>query len=174
MGKKLFLRTCNADGSSHNGFVWPTTVGAEVICPDWDPKPECGNGLHGLLDGGQDSGLLDWNSDALWMAVEAEDSDCVDLGGKWKFSRCVVMAVGTRKVATDYLVSRGCMGVHGSTLTGGDGSTLTGGYGSTLTFSWWDSEASRKRLVVAYVGESGILPNVAYRLNDQHAPEVAK
>ena len=51
-------------------------------------------------------------------------------------------------------------GGYRSTLTGGDGSTLTGGYRSTLTFRWWNG---RVRCTTVYVGEAGILPNVAYR-----------
>jgi hypothetical protein len=56
-------------------------------------------------------------------------------------------------------------GGDGSTLTGGDGSTLTGGDGSTLIIKYWDGERYRAKL--AEVGENGILPNVAYKLNDK-------
>lgn len=45
----LVLRTVNADGTSYNGFQWPLEVGAVAECPDWDPAPKCGNGLHGLV-----------------------------------------------------------------------------------------------------------------------------
>ena len=45
----LFLRTVSADGSSYGGFKWPLKVGARVTCPDWNERPECGGGLHGLL-----------------------------------------------------------------------------------------------------------------------------
>jgi hypothetical protein len=71
-------------------------------------------------------------------------------------------------------------GGDGSTLTGGDGSTLTGGYcstltggysstltggdDSTLTALWWDGQAERCRVAVGYVGEDGIAPGVAYRV----------
>ena len=61
------------------------------------------------------------------------------------------------------------MGGDGSTLTGGDESTLTGGNGSTLTggdestLCWriWDGKFYR--LHTFYVGENGVLPNVAYK-----------
>ena len=65
-------------------------------------------------------------------------------------------------------------GGNGSTLTGGNGSTLTGGYSSTLTggyrstlifLKWIDR---RRRVLIAYVGEDGIKPGVAYRANDDH------
>ncbi|HET8686441.1 MAG TPA: hypothetical protein VFM18_07225 [Methanosarcina sp.] len=64
-------------------------------------------------------------------------------------------------------------GANGSTLTGGDNSTLTGGYYSTLTggngsilsIKWFDYETNRQRISTAYVGEDGIEPNVAYKLD---------
>ena len=59
-------------------------------------------------------------------------------------------------------------GGYGATLTGGDGATLTGGDGAELRIRYWDSKADRWRTAVAYVGENGIKPGVAYRLNENH------
>ena len=59
-------------------------------------------------------------------------------------------------------------GGYGATLTGGDGSTLTGGDGAELRIRYWDYKADRWRTAVAYVGENGIKPGVAYRLNENH------
>src|SRR5574337_1960475 len=50
MSKSLILRTCRADSSSKNGFVWPE-VGQIAKAPDWNSTPDCGNGLHGWLFG---------------------------------------------------------------------------------------------------------------------------
>ena len=47
--KALILRTCNSDLTSYNGFQWPESGFVEA--PDWDKTPQCGNGLHGLLQG---------------------------------------------------------------------------------------------------------------------------
>ncbi|MDE1971411.1 MAG: hypothetical protein KGI50_07600 [Patescibacteria group bacterium] len=58
-------------------------------------------------------------------------------------------------------------GGHYSTLTGGHNSTLTGGYRSTLSIKWFDHETYRYRISIAYVGEDGIEPNVAYKLDGQ-------
>ena len=55
------------------------------------------------------------------------------------------------------------------TATAGDGGTATAGYGGTITIRRWDSTASRYRLVVGYIGEGGLLPEVAYRLDDAGA-----
>ena len=96
MDKKLVrvLRTCKADGTSYNGFKWPLEEGAVVECPDWKPLAECGNGLHGLLDGEGDWGLLDWSVEAKALVVEVEAGTIVEIGGKVKFPRAVVRRVG--------------------------------------------------------------------------------
>jgi hypothetical protein len=39
------LRRSN-NGKSYNGFVWQP-IGEWTIAPDWDPRAECGGGLHG-------------------------------------------------------------------------------------------------------------------------------
>ncbi len=52
----------------------------------------------------------------------------------------------------------------GSTLTAGHGSTLTAGFGSTFRCEYWNGTCMRT--AVAYVGESGIEPNVAYKCVD--------
>ena len=53
MNKRLILRNCNPDGTSHLGFKWNTEIGAVNTCPDWKDNNECGNGFDGLdgLDG---------------------------------------------------------------------------------------------------------------------------
>jgi len=70
MSKVLILRTCNADMTSYGGFVWPES--GPVEAPDWEPTYECGHGLHGLLWGEGNSGLLDTSDDAKWLVVEAD------------------------------------------------------------------------------------------------------
>jgi hypothetical protein len=46
------------------------------------------------------------------------------------------------------------------TATAGEYGTATAGYGGTLVLKWY--EGNRNRLVIGYVGENGIEPNVAY------------
>ena len=55
-----------------------------------------------------------------------------------------------------------------SILTGGNRSTMTGGDYSELRIRYWDSAAERYRTEIAYVGENGIKPNTAYKLDDNH------
>jgi hypothetical protein len=151
----LVLRVCRADGTSHSGFAWPLTVGAEVICPDWEDSAECGNGLHGWLYGQGDHGCVShWQDpEAKWLVLEVISDDIRMLGGKCKFPRAVVRFVGLKSEAADFIIANepraasvaviglvrevgdqgACEGGALSTLTGGYGSTLTGGSRSTLT-----------------------------------------
>ena len=59
-------------------------------------------------------------------------------------------------------------GGYRSTLTGGDRSTLTGGEKSELRIRKWCSKTERYRTYNAYVGEDGIDPEVAYRLDENN------
>ena len=60
-----------------------------------------------------------------------------------------------------------------ATMTGGDSAKMTGGDSATMTgsdyavmhFTYWDGK--RTRTVIAYVGEDGIEPNVAYKLDEE-------
>ena len=56
-------------------------------------------------------------------------------------------------------------GGSGATVSGGDCSTVSGGIGAALLLSYWDA---RTRIVVVYVGEGGVKPHTAYKLNSQH------
>ena len=137
----LILRTCKSDMTSHNGFVWPES--GPVECPNWNPEPVCGGGLHGWLWGEGNGVLGNWSKNAKWLVVRVLASDVVDLDGKVKFPRGEVVYCGPRFDATAYLAANGgagkavigiaLTGGHGSTLTGGDDSALTGGDDSTLT-----------------------------------------
>ena len=171
------LRTCNADMSSRNGFVWPREGVAE--CPDWKPTKECGNGLHGALWGEGDGSLLDWSNNAVWIVAGVDE--WIDLDGKVKFPRADVVFAGSRQDAIDKIVSLGATGaIIGGTATAGEGGTATAGYrgaatagnygtatagdGGTICISHWDGE--RSRIVIGYVGEDGIKPDTAYRVRD--------
>lgn len=173
----LVLRTCPADMTSHNGrFAWPEK--GPVVCDDWDPTPECGGGLHGLLWGEGDGSLLNWSPYARWLVVRVAARDIVDLGCKVKFARGTVVHCGDRLSATTWIANHGGEGRaiaggtataghygtatagYGGTSTAGDGGTSTAGYGGTIVITWWDGK--RYRLAVGYVGEDGIEADVAY------------
>jgi hypothetical protein len=123
----LALRTCASDMTGYDGFRWPES--GSVTAPDWDPRPVCGGGLHGLK-WGEGSGLLvSWNDEAKWLVVEVVEGTEVDLDGKVKFPAGNVVYCGDRRGATDYILAHGGAGraVVGATVTGGHGARVVGG-----------------------------------------------
>ena len=186
-GKVLVLRTCNADRTSRDGFQWPE-VGGTATAPDWDPDPNraCGGGLHGLLWGCGDAGLLSGDSTALWQVVSVKVKDIAnpDAPDKVRFRTGKVVFEGDRDGATSYLLANGAAGRpvvyakhtagdYGTATAGDDGTatagyygTATAGYYGTIVIKWWDDNATRYRLTVGYPGEDGIKPNVAYRCDE--------
>ena len=182
-----FLKSLPANRKAYNGFEWPAEVGVIVEAPDWTPAAMCGGGLHGLIDGRGNVGLLRLDKDAIWYAFESvdaegnvSDDDAVAIDcDKGKCRRAIIRAVGTREQATSWLVAAGCTGVHFGTATAGDEGTATAGDGGTATagnygtatagyrgiliIHWWNGDRSNPS--VAKVGNDGIMPNVAYRLD---------
>jgi len=167
------LRTCNADMTAYNGFVW--TREGPVEAPDWNPAPVCGGGLHFLRNGEGNAGLLSDKDDAVWMVVKADAAEIVDIDhAKSKARRCEVVFAGSREGAVSLL--RTLVGPDkkipfvsetagdGSTQAAGDRSTQTAGEGSVFITRWWDEIESRYRVAVAIVGKDGTLkPNTPYR-----------
>jgi hypothetical protein len=131
-GEALVLRTCNVDLTAYKGFKWPES--GVVEAPDWDPKPECGYGLHGLLWGEGDGSLLNWSPDAKWLVCKVVASECVELRGKVKFPRCEVVFCGDRLGATKLIQAhRPGAAVTGGTATAGNHGTATAGDSGTAT-----------------------------------------
>lgn len=98
-GKALAIRTCapREDGTltGWGDFLWPSEPGSVVVAPDWDPRPVCGGGLHGLLWGAGDLAYLRLGHGQAFMVVEVDEDQVVALhDDKVKFPRCVVVHVG--------------------------------------------------------------------------------
>jgi hypothetical protein len=168
----LFMISLPANRKAYNGFEWPAAVGAIVEASAWDPQPACGGGLHGLVNGRGDVSLLCSDADAMWYAFESIDADgnpsdteaiCID-DHKGKCHRAIIRAVGGREAIANWLVAAGCAGVHFGTATAGDYGTATAGDYGVISILFFDGTQYRRR--IAAVGENGILPNVAYRLDD--------
>ena len=137
----LVLRTCKADMTSYNGFKWPET--GTVSAPDWDPKPECGNGLHGLLHGCGDAGYLSDEPDAKWLVVAVPKGTCVDIDQKVKFPSCEVVYAGTkeeavRRIAEAYpeapvVYAQRMTGDYGVSTSGYCGTSTSGDGGTSIS-----------------------------------------
>jgi hypothetical protein len=126
----LALRVCPKNLITRNGFRWPES--GPVECPDWDLQPECGHGLHGWLWGIGDHSAATWDADMRWLVVEVDRSSIVDLGGKVKFHRGVVVHCGDQATATQYVRERlpkelAGASVIGSTASAGDRGTASAG-----------------------------------------------
>jgi len=132
-GKALVLRTCDAKLRSYNGFQWPKS--GPVECPDWSPEVRCGNGLHGLLWGEGCGGLLSFEPNSVWLVVEIDPAQAVYLNCKIKFPRGVVVFVGNRNSAPQFLSEHGGHGrsIVSGTATAGDSGTATAGDRGTAT-----------------------------------------
>ena len=136
----LVLRTCDAKMKSHKGFKWPTS--GPVEAPDWKPTVACGNGLHGWLWGEGDGSLGNWAGDAKWLVVEVAESDIIDLAGKAKFPRGVVVHCGDRLSATEFVRQHGGIGraiIGGTSTSGYRGTSTSGDYGTSTSGNYGTS-----------------------------------
>jgi hypothetical protein len=101
----IAVRTVNGKDQSYDGYQWPTEIGALVECPDWSPRPNCGNGFHGLLDGIGHWGLT-WRDDGMiWQVVGVKRDECVSIDeDKVKFPRCVLLSRGAKADALKLII----------------------------------------------------------------------
>ena len=137
-----------------NGFQYPEL--GEVEAPDFDPKPECGHGLHGFLWGKGNGALAFYTGTEVWKVIAVEENgNLIHIDQeKVKFKNGTIVFSGTRKEATDFLrpllpqemvdktiigeflqVGDGEKTIGGdySTVSGGNHSTISGGYSSTVS-----------------------------------------
>lgn len=169
----LILRSVDKDGKAYGGFQWPKE--GPVSAPDWDPYPDCGNGLHGWLRGEGDATVASFSwmdSDfpsRLWQVVEVIEDEIVQLDGKVKFPRGNVLFTGSQEDAVKKIQEAyPGAAVIGARVTAGSYGTATAGEAGILVLRYYDGQKNRYRLVVGYVGEDGIEAGKKYRLNDKH------
>ena len=193
----LVLRCCQADMTSKNGFVWPQ-VGGVAKALDWRDNANCGHGLHGWLYGQGDYSTSDFasNPEAKWLVVQVEESTIRMLGGKCKFPEGRVVFVGAKSDAAEYIIANepraknvavigrvalvgdtepALAGALGTATAGNYGTATAGEYGTATTgksgeirIKYFDQSSDRSRTKIGYVGEDGIKPNTAYRLDKKH------
>jgi hypothetical protein len=121
----VVIRTSNSDDTAWGGFQWPSEVGSLVEAPDWDPRPKCGYGLHGLLDGIGAWGLTDRDS-PVWQVVGVKRDECVWVeDDKVKFPRCVLLYRGDKAGALKLILPDMIKAIMG----GAEGNTATGDRG---------------------------------------------
>ena len=98
-GEVLILRRMPQNRTTYGGFIWPSGVGTVVKCPNWNPIPTCGGGLHGWawgfgLGDGCDYDIIG----DIWLVIGAQPDDVVgELNGsaKCKCRRAVIRLEGS-------------------------------------------------------------------------------
>jgi len=129
---ELVTRYVRADMTAHNGFTWPSS--GPVSCPDWDPAPKCGNGLHGWLHGRGDAKAWDHCDGDLMLVVEVDAASIVDLNGKVKFPAGAVVYCGDAAGMSAVMAAAGyTSGLINGTAIAGYGGTATAGIRGTAT-----------------------------------------
>jgi hypothetical protein len=173
------IRTTKTDGTSHGGFQWPLTVDAIVTAPDWNPRPVCGGGLHGLLDaiGGWNL-LANANTDAIFWIVAVRRDECVAIGtDKVKFPRCRVVAFGSyREMAKrilDVQVPRVLALAKGNTATGDSGHAAATGHSghAAATGHFGHAAATGDSGHAAATGDSAIAVALGLRSTAKAGPD---
>jgi hypothetical protein len=109
MGMKvLILKVVREDSTSHSGFVWPTS--GSVVPDKWDPSTECGNGLHGWLNG--EGNYRHEFMAGKWVVFEAESEDVVSLSDKVKARVGTVVYHGDKVGAIAFLKASGVLNTN--------------------------------------------------------------
>ena len=111
-GEVLILRRIPQDRTTDgNGkgkpFIWPSGVGAVVECPDWNPEPVCGDGLHGWplgfgLGEGCDYDIIG----DIWLVVGCKPEDVageLEKGAKCKFRKGTIRLEGSFGAAMQFV-----------------------------------------------------------------------
>ena len=199
----LFLRTCKKDGSSYGEYKWNLEVGAVNKALDYNDRPECGGGLHGLKNGIGDADYLDFADNAIGVVFSA-DADIIEFDGKAKVRRARIEFVGAITDCAAYIHAQtGLDGIIMPTATAGDDGTATAGdqgqatagdrgqatAGDDGTATAGDRgqatagdrgtiiikywNGKRYKYKIGYTGED-VKPNTKYRLNDNNEFEEVK
>jgi hypothetical protein len=79
-----------------------------------------------------------------------------------------------RNASSGYYARNVATGNSSICMAAGLKSQASSGELGTIALTYWDDEAKRYRVVVGYIGENGLEPNVMYRLNDAHQFEAVK
>ena len=153
------LRGVGADRVSYGGFQYPTEGWVEA--PDYTTVAVCGGGLHGLLNGLGDSGLV--TRDGLGQVLCACEGVVEIDGAKAKCRRAYVLTFPCIQDAANWLRDRVGGAVHFATATSGYEGTSTSGYRGLISLLWWDGRTYRMR--AAEVDGETIKAGVAYQLD---------
>ncbi len=130
-GEVLILRRIPPSRRTYNEFQWPTGVGTRVECPDWNPQPICGGGLHGWpLGFGLGEGSAFSIVDDVWLVLGAKPEDVVgelDGGAKCKCREGIIRYEGDFAGAVSF-VSTEFANCVAAMANGDDATSSAAGY----------------------------------------------
>jgi hypothetical protein len=155
--KVLVIRTSNHKNQGYGGFQWPRS--GYVSCNNWNPKPICGYGLHGLLWGEGNAILFLHSTTAIWSIVEVNAKDIVKIDeDKVKFPFGNVVYCGSKNGAFEYLYKRTSLGhlICGGTIKRmkEDSTVILGNYSKAITGVRGRSIVGKKGIAIS--GKEGI------------------
>jgi len=199
----LFLRTCKKDGTSYNGYKWNLKIGAINEAPDYNDRPECGGGLHGIKNGIGDAGYLNLSDECVGVVFSA-DADIIEFNGNAKVRKAKIEFVGQLRECAAYIheqtgldgiikqtatagyrgtATAGDLGIATAgdrgTATTGDRGTATAGDRGTATAGYRGTiiikywNGKRYKYKIGYTDED-VKPNTRYKLNDNNEFEEVK
>jgi hypothetical protein len=127
------LKSIKADMTAHGGFKYPKK--GIVKCEKWEPTKECGNGLHGALNGEGDGSLFCWDKDAKWLILKVLTKDVIDLQGKVKVQQGIVVFCGERIKATEKMkvLTGSNLIIGGQSTSGYEGQSTSGDWGQSTS-----------------------------------------
>ena len=137
MAKIRLLKAVPPDGKTRNNFFWPHS--GPVECPDWNPKEECGGGLHAWLwHKTPRNDCYEIKPETTFRVIEVDDDpiNFVNLGSKVKFRSGMI--IGTASSIEEAISEFSLQpdpersGFNG-TATAGEYGTATAGYDGTAT-----------------------------------------
>ena len=145
------LRTVTADGTSHGGYRYDLTPGAVNAAPDWNAKPECGGGLHVLVEAQGNWGLLDWSADAKALIVRVRRDEIVHIDAqkakvpRLRVERVTTLASALCALACDAatitrIVDETLRRAKDGASSGSASRLASSGYGSQLASSGYGSQ----------------------------------
>ncbi len=104
-GEVLIIKRIPQNRKTHGEFLWPSGIGTFVECPDWNPEPKCGGGLHGCPWGWGLGDSCDYDIIGdIWLVLGAQPEDIVgevENGCKCKARKVAIRLEGSFKDAME-------------------------------------------------------------------------
>ena len=113
-------------------------------------------------------GLLQIITDAVkWMLAFVKDMPAAETASGYS-SKLAASGDSSNLAASGDYSKLAASGKKSIAVASGLNCKASAGEDGCIALAWWDDDAKRFRLEVAYIGENGIEPNVMYELDEDH------